>query len=179
MLEYVPIQGDPEGDFLTQNPELRYFPFIRKLINSRTPEEVSNILWSLYLVEHPKNKLYYHLPMDQRREIVEERFSVSYEEDCVPHRQDFCQLLMHPHQLHYKLIYDAWQRQLWGFASLEQDEILDALGKLDKAFKSIETAESKYVVEDKQIMTSFKGGAAPGGLYRLQELNNNNHEEKV
>lgn len=165
MLEYSFISGDPEQDFLTQNPELRYFPFVQKMINS-TPELVNNIMWSLYLVEHPKAKIYYHVPMEQRIEIAENRYKVCYAEDCVPYRKEFCEASMHPHQLHYKLIYDAFQRQLWGFSSLEQDDILDALGKLEKVFKSIDVAEDKYVAEEKQI-ASFKGGAVAGGLFNL------------
>ena len=95
MLEYSFISGDPEQDFLTQNPELRYFPFVQKMINS-TPELVNNIMWSLYIVEHPKAKVYYHVPMEQRIEIAENRYKVCYAEDCVPYRKDFCEASMHP-----------------------------------------------------------------------------------
>lgn len=165
MIEYTFISGDPEHDFLTQNPEIRYFPFVQKMINSQ-PEMVNAIMWSLYLVEHPKSKIYYHVPMEERIAIVEERFKVLYTEDCVPYRQKFCEACMHPHQLHYKLIYDAFQRQLWGFGYLEQDEILDALGKLKKVFESIDEAEAKYIAEEKQV-TAFKGGGRAGGLFEM------------
>ncbi len=170
MLEFTLITGDPEKDFLEQNPELRYFPFVQKVCNKHKGR-ANDILWSLYLVEHPKSKLYYGLPKEETIGIVEKRYKVVYLEDCIPNLEDFCNASMHPHQLHYKLIYDAFKRQLWGLGSMEGTEIMDFFGKLEKAYKSIEIAEDKYTTEEATMQSKFKGDKVQGGLWTTQQDN--------
>jgi len=52
------VTGDPDQDFFKQNPELKYISEFKALIDTRGKEEASKIMWSLYMIEDPKSKIF-------------------------------------------------------------------------------------------------------------------------
>ena len=81
-MEFTLVTGDPDKDFLSQNPELKFFPFVNAIQLKYKEEKVSQILWSLYLVEDPKSKIYYGIKYEDRINVVENKYGIDYAKEC-------------------------------------------------------------------------------------------------
>lgn len=109
MLDYTLVTGDPSADFLQQNPELEFWPFVTK-IKMDNEKKVNEILWSLYMVEDPKSKIYHGLSYEERVDVVEKRYGIFYVDDCVPYKDAYINACMGPHERVFKRLTDKFQK---------------------------------------------------------------------
>ena len=165
-IDFELVTGDPDSDFFTQNPELQFFPFVKTLINKHGSTDASKIMWSLYLVEDPKSKIYHAIHVDERIDIVEKRYGINYGEDAAPYVYDYIKAAMGPHAANYKLINDHFQKMLHALSGKDIDESADFLSKLKNIYNGLEIAEDKYVKETETQKTKYKGDREPGGLFK-------------
>lgn len=52
------VTGDPNNDFFSQNPELGYISEFKALIDKYGKNKASKIMWSLYMIEDPKSRIF-------------------------------------------------------------------------------------------------------------------------
>jgi len=63
------VEGDQEKDFFDQNPELRYFPEIQRLIQKHGPKKAGFYMWATFMFEDPRSKIY-KVPIDEKTDII-------------------------------------------------------------------------------------------------------------
>lgn len=165
-IDFELVTGDPNLDFFTQNPQLEFFSFIELIKNKHKKEKANDILWSLYLVEDPKSKIYYGLQYDERIEKVEKKYNISYGEDCAPYKDAYINAAMGPHERNYKRLNDKFQKMIIALDSCEIDEAADFFAKLQTMYKGLDVVESKCVAEAAEFKNKYKGDREPGGLFK-------------
>lgn len=166
MIDFTLVSGDPDEDFFVQNPEMQFYPFVQKIKNSLFNNRSSDILWSLYMVEDPKSKIYYGMDMEARIEAVEKKYHVNYIDDCVPYRDAYINAAMGPHEKNYKRLNDKFQKMIAAAESLEINEATDFFAKLKNMYIGLDSIEEKYVIELEKAKERYKGKIKPGGLFR-------------
>lgn len=67
------VEGDPEKEFFEQNPELRYYPEIKRLIEKHGEKKAGVYMWAAYMFEDPRSKIY-RVPIDERTSIISENY---------------------------------------------------------------------------------------------------------
>lgn len=164
-IDFALVQGDPAGDFLEQNPELKFLPFVQRILD-RHKTRASKVLWSLYLVEDPKSKIYHALIYEQRVYEVEKTYSISYVDDCVPYKDEYINAALGPHERMYKRLNDKFQNMILEVEVSDLDDSMTFFAKLEPMAKSLASFEEKYVAErETQNVAKHKGGQLPGLMF--------------
>lgn len=166
------INGDPEKDFLTQNPELKLIPFVKNLIKGK--KDTNAILWSLYLVEDPKSKFYTALSKEERIDIVQKTYNVNYEEDCGYLVQDYAKMTMSINERNYKFLNDKLQAMLLEIGGADLEDATDFFGKLPNITKGMDVFEAKYKkeIEDREeVSKNLAKGERQSGLFTQMQNN--------
>ena len=161
------VIGDPDKDFFEQNPQIKLFPFCEAIMN-RHEKAASNVMWSLYVVEDPKSKIYYAMPYSERIELVEKKYNVNYLGDCMPYTHQYINACMNPHERNYKLIYDELQTMLFSLKTQEFFQKQEFITKLPGIYKALDLAEAKYKQESAEVIQKARGGKVSGGLFNKQ-----------
>ncbi len=165
MLEYTLVQGDPDHDFLKQNPELKFYEFIKRMQKRYDTDTVNGILWSLYLVEDPKSKLYYGIRYEERVQIAEEKYKLSYVEDCLDYKEDYCKAILSTHERNYKRMNDKLQQMFGEIDGADLEDATKFFSQLDKIYKGLDLVENKYAAEILESKNKYRGDIQPGGMY--------------
>lgn len=164
MLDYTLVSGDPSADFLQQNPELDFWPFVTK-IKIDKEKKVNEILWSLYMVEDPKSKIYHGLNYEERIDVVEKRYGIEYIDDCVPYKEAYINACMGPHERVFKRLSDKFQKMVIAVENAELEEATEFFTKMANMYKGLDLVEAKYAVELESFKQKLKGNKKPGRLY--------------
>lgn len=162
------IQGSPEEDFFQQNPQVRYFDPIQKLLSSVAGDaEAGRIMWAVYLTEDPDSK-YYALPYVERRRIIAENYLKDPDFDwekydyVVSGYPDMC---LGVTERWYKTLADKFSDMVTAVSKMdvidEYKEILMMFEKLEKMFKGLDIVENKMQKEKSQRV-EVRGSAQPG-----------------
>lgn len=164
-IEFNLVSGDPAADFFEQNPQLRFYTFVDKMIARHGEKKASDIMWSLYLVEDPKSKIYYGIHYDDRVEKVEKKYNISYQFDCFEYKDDYINAAMGPHERNYKRLNDKFQKMIIALDGSEIEETTEFFSKLQTMYKGLDIVEAKYVTEAAETKVNYKGDRKPGGLF--------------
>ena len=167
------IVGNPAEDFFQQNPQVRYFPAVQRLLGdvAKKHEDVDKvagrILWAVYLTEDPDSK-YYSISYDERRKIIAENYlnepdfewlDYDYVVKAYP---DMCLGLT---ERWYKKLADKFSQMVDVVSTMDSlddyKEILLMYDKLEKMFKGLEIVENKMNKERSQRV-EVRGTAQPG-----------------
>lgn len=65
------VTGNPELDFLEQNPLLRYITEFKELYE--TDENASKILWSIHMIEDPKSAIF-RMPRQEKIQEIKDNY---------------------------------------------------------------------------------------------------------
>lgn len=161
------IQGNPEEDFFQQNPQVRYFDPVQRLLSSAAEDVAGKIMWAVYLTEDPDSK-YYPLPYEERRRIIAENYlkqpdfpweDYSYVVSAYP---DMC---LGVTERWYKMLADKYSDMVVAVSKMdvieEYKEILMMYDKLEKIFKGLDVVENKMRKEKAQRV-EVRGSAQAG-----------------
>lgn len=69
------VTGNPDVCFFEQNPELQYITEFKNLIDSKGKLIAGKILWSIYMIEDPKSKIFRMSREEKIKEITENYYS--------------------------------------------------------------------------------------------------------
>lgn len=163
------VFGDPNADFFEQNPQLEFFSFVQGLIQKNGKKRAGDIMWSLYLVEDPKSKIYYGISIDNRIAAAEKKYGINYAEDCAPYKEDYINAAMGPHERNFKRLNDKFQKMIIALDGSEIDEAAEFFSKLQTMYKGLDVVEAKYVTETVELKSQYKGDRKPGGLHKKRE----------
>ncbi len=165
-MEFTLVTGDPDKDFLSQNPELKFFPFVNAIQLKYKEEKVSQILWSLYLVEDPKSKIYYGIKYEDRINVVENKYGIDYAKECTEWIDSYTNAAMGPHERNYKRLQDKYQKMIQSVENSELKESVEFFKNISLFTKGMDQIEEKYTKELEQAKVKYRGDKKPGGLYR-------------
>lgn len=162
------IQGNPEEDFFQQNPQVRYFPAVQRLLKSVAGDvEAGRILWAVYLTEDPDSK-YYPLPYRERRSIIAENYLKEAEFDWDQYSyliEAYPLMCLGTTERWYKTLADKFGEIVDAVGSMDAKEdfkdLLPMYDKLEKMFKGLDIVESKMQKEKSQRV-EVRGSAQPG-----------------
>ncbi len=164
---HINIQGNPDLDFLDQNPEFRYLTPFKNMLLSYGPEESSRIFWAVYLMEHPNSSLY-RIPREDRKQEIEDNYlegEFPWEEDEIKDFSgEFMKLSLSKTQLLYKIWADKLDELSSYLAGLSFDKKTEAaeafriMEKMDKIWKAYFQAEQ--LVSDEDQKGELRGGGA-------------------
>jgi len=166
MLEYVFVAGNPEANFWEQNPEIRLFPFAKKIIDEYGEDKAGDIMWSLYLVEDPKSKLYFGMSLSERISVAETRYNINYEDDIINYREKYIEAAMGPHERTFKKLYDKFQKMVSSIENKDLDESIEFFSKIQAMQKGMDLFETKYATELEEAKKKYRGDKKPGGLFK-------------
>lgn len=66
------IVGDPKKDFFQQNPQFEVITIFKEL--QKSEKDASQIMWSIYLSEHPNSVLYRIKDLKERRKEISDNY---------------------------------------------------------------------------------------------------------
>lgn len=75
------IEGDPEKPFFEQNPELRYLPDVKALIDQHGEKKAGIYMWATYMYEDPRSKIY-KVPSDEKNTIILDNYMLPQDASC-------------------------------------------------------------------------------------------------
>lgn len=75
------VTGNPELDFLEQNPLLRYITEFKELYE--TEENASKILWSTHMIEDPRSAIF-RMPREEKIQEVRDNYFKDYDPEKWP-----------------------------------------------------------------------------------------------
>ncbi len=161
------ITGNPAEDFFQQNPQVRYFPAVQRLLSNVAEDVAGRVMWAVYLTEDPDSK-YYPISYDERRKIIAENYlkdpdfdwgSVDYLVEAYP---DMC---LGVAERWYKKLADKFGEIVEAIGDMDAKEdykdMVMMYDKLEKMFKGLDFAESK-MQKDRSQRVELRGSSQPG-----------------
>lgn len=161
------IAGNPAEDFFQQNPQVRYFPAVQRLLGNVAEDAAGKIMWAVYLTEDPDSK-YYPISYTERRKIIADNYlkqpefdwdGISYLVSAYP---DMC---LGVTERWYKKLADKFGEMVDAISEMDAKEdykdMVMMYDKLEKMFKGLDFAESKMQKEKSQRV-EVRGTAQPG-----------------
>jgi hypothetical protein len=156
------IAGNPEIDFLEQNPMYKYVGFFSD-IYKKEKKKASKILWALYLLEDPSSPIY-NMPREIRLEEISIRYFKIDKEKVDLYRRGFIDSTMTKEYKLYKIAYDKLTDLTYDLEGKDlNDEVqwnqtLKLMEKLSKLWDSMDALKVKY--EESIAKSTMKGGGA-------------------
>lgn len=161
------IAGNPELDFFQQNPQVRYFPAVQRLLSNVAEDAAGKIMWAVYLTEDPDSK-YYAISYEERRKIIADNYlkdpsfdwtSVSYLIEAYP------EMCLDVTERWYKTLADKFSDMVTAVSKMdvidEYKDIILMYDKLEKMFKGLDIIENK-MQKEKSKRVEVRGTAQPG-----------------
>jgi hypothetical protein len=155
------VEGDPEKPFFEQNPELRYIPEIKVLIDKHGESKAGYYMWATYMFEDPRSKIY-KVPLDEKKVIILENYlkvkdSTTNLEDIEKIRYSYPNIILTKTQVLYKGYADQMDEYMVYTKSLpiatHADKKLSYLEKLTKMWPTYEKITEKMNEEEASIQT--------------------------
>jgi hypothetical protein len=159
------VEGDPELPFFEQNPELRYFPEIARLIAKHGETKAGHFMWATYMFEDPRSKMY-KMPIDEKTQIIQEEYlsnkiDIGDLKEIEEVRQFYPRLILTKTQILYKGYADRMDELNVYNRSLNfdthGDKIISNLEKMTKMWTTYEKICEKMEEED-QVTTQTRKG---------------------
>ncbi len=161
------IVGNPEEDFFQQNPQVRYFPEVQRLLGTVAEDVAGKIMWAIYLTEDPDSK-YYPITYEERRKIIAENYLK--QDDFDWGKYDF---LVEAYPIMCLGITERWYKSLSDkFGDLvaavtkmdvidEYKELILMYDKVEKMVKGLEAVKS-LMQKEKAKRVEVRGSSQPG-----------------
>lgn len=158
------IEGDPEQPFFKQNPELRYLPEIKVLIDKHGEDKAGIYMWATYMFEDPRSKIY-KVPSDEKNAIILDNYMLPKDKTCqltdlTQIRKVYPSIILTKTQVLYKSYADQMDEFMVHTKALpistHADKKLSYLEKLTKMWPTYEKISEK-MEEDEAIAQTRKG----------------------
>lgn len=163
------VQGDPEKDFFEQNPQIKYFPEINKVVKEEGLERAGKIMWAIYLTEDPSSK-FYPMHLLKKRELVQHIYLEDEEFDWEQYKElieAYPEYAMSHAKRRYKRLSDKFDDLVH---RLEDETDVTTLVRmytnLEKILEGLDKAAKKVEKEEEDFLKARGGHEA--GFYGRQ-----------
>ena len=159
------IVGNINEDFFNQNSEMTVLSEVKKLMKEEDRETASKIMWSIYLVEHPKS-IFYRLDKDDRIKEVKEGY---YNLDIIKYKpivDQFNKLILSKEERMLKDFQDTLEkivkkvRESNYNSTKDLDFALKATEKFPKMYEGLKKLET--AMKEENSKTQLRGNATQG-----------------
>lgn len=159
------VVGNIQEDFFNQNSELTVLSEVRKLLKDYERKEASQIMWAIYLIEHPKS-VYYRMDKEDRLKEVKEGY---YDLDIVKHKlliDQFSKLVLTKEERMLKDFQDTLERIVKKVresnynSTKDLDFALKATEKFPKMWEGLKKLEN--AMKEENSKTQLRGNATQG-----------------
>jgi len=179
------IHGNSTQDFFEQNPEYRYYDAIQNLIKQYGQDRASQLIWAVYLAEHPSSP-FYKKEKSERRKIVsknylnDEKFDWE-DEDVKILISDFPGIFMSKGEIMFKIWMDKFEEGTVWLREQSFDTnasgLFNQLGKVKSTWKDFLEMKEAFDAEQSKIAQSRGdrkiGAAAKRRMQRGSEKKTN------
>lgn len=156
------VNGNPELNFFEQNPELRYISEFSDLVKKEGLENASKILWSIYMIEDPKSKLFRMPKKDRIREVKANYYS-EYSHDRNKLINVYTLLCIEKEERLYSIHIEKLEELTTELKSLsvsndkEFNKYIRIMDKLPKIWEALDKVKAKMI--EKMNKSNVRGGA--------------------
>lgn len=159
------VTGNSDKPFFEQNPDIKYFPEVNKLVEKYGEEDAGKIMWAINMTEDIKGT-FYGLEKELKQKYVNDLYlkdinNFDWDDPLVTKViERYPDRAMPPEKRRYKRLQDSFDLQL---KQLNEDD-KDTTMALQRLQKMLEQAKESWLKEDQELEQA-RGSKQPNSFW--------------